>query len=105
MTRENLLVEENARYMLELEEQKKFLLWFQKVKEPHFLDGNCNTRFFHLSTIVRRRYDNTNLLTVGNNRVEGQDEIAGVMVSFYDNLFNLFPLDLSRMTWMVSFSQ
>ncbi|XP_074301475.1 uncharacterized protein LOC141632870 [Silene latifolia] len=43
------------------------LLWFQKYRMEAICDGDRNTRFFHLSTVIRRK----------QNRIEGLQDSVG----------------------------
>ena len=67
MTRENVQLECELCFLIEEEEQRSFMHWFQKARDLRLLDGDRNTRFFHLSTIVKRRFDSIEFLKVGGN--------------------------------------
>jgi hypothetical protein len=59
-TRENLELE--ASLCLELEEwlEKEEIKWKKKSRELWLREGDHNSRFFHLSTIIRRRSNRIN---------------------------------------------
>ena len=83
------LAESGQRHLLKLEAQlrKEYndilnqleLLWFQKSRMEALRDGDRNTRYFHLSTTVRRRY----------NRVEGLQNQAGDWITEPDHVRRL----------------
>ena len=47
------------------------MLWFQKSRMAAIRDGDRNTRYFHLSTIIRRKY----------NRIESLQDSTGVWIT------------------------
>ncbi|KAL8153510.1 hypothetical protein V2J09_011270 [Rumex salicifolius] len=55
------------------------VLWFQKSQANFLIDGDLNTRFYHLFTIVRRRYNKILIL-------KNED---GVWISNQPSLFQL----------------
>ncbi|XP_039035459.1 uncharacterized protein LOC120171922 [Hibiscus syriacus] len=54
-----------AEYQLVLNQEE--ILWFQKARLDWMLKGERNTKFFHLTTMVRRRYNKTVGLYIGND--------------------------------------
>ena len=84
-----------------MEQHKEFLLWFQKARELHLLDGDQNTRYFHFSTISRRRFNDIYFIKDSHGWLRGTREVAGAFVLFYENLFQTespeFPEDLDEL--------
>ena len=80
MTHANIAVERELCHAIEEEEQKEFLHWFQKARELRLLEGDRNTRFLHLSTIVKRRFDSIEFLKTGDGWVQGTDMVAKEIV-------------------------
>ncbi|KAL8142445.1 hypothetical protein V2J09_015477 [Rumex salicifolius] len=53
--RNALLLEQTLKIKLEEVLHQEQLLWFQKSRVAFLVDGNRNTRFYHLTTVIRRR--------------------------------------------------
>ena len=94
MTYENVQLEHELCHRIEEEEQRSFMHWFQKARELRLLDKDCNIHFFHLSTIVKRRFDSIEFLKVGGNWIQGTDMVAKEIVHFYKDLFTSEPTHL-----------
>ncbi|XP_021717685.1 uncharacterized protein LOC110685467 [Chenopodium quinoa] len=58
------LIELEKSLKLEMEQvlQQEELLWFQKSRLEAIRDGDRNTKFFHLSTVIRRRRNKIDML-------------------------------------------
>lgn len=77
---------------------KERILWMEKVKSRWLEEGDANTRFFHLSTVVHRKHNTIHsILDRDNNILESYDLIAQNFIDFYSNLFATvspsFPFD------------
>ncbi|KAL8171561.1 LOW QUALITY PROTEIN: hypothetical protein V2J09_023365 [Rumex salicifolius] len=71
--------------MLEEEE----LIWFQKARDKWILFGDNNTKYFHASTIVRRRRNRVEALQDGNGDwVTDQTDLEDMAVNFYSSLYS-----------------
>ncbi|XP_061353808.1 uncharacterized protein LOC133298522 [Gastrolobium bilobum] len=81
--RENQLQQHLARV---LEEEE--LLWFQKSMQQWIVDGNRNTKFYYLNTIVRRNHNKiTRLKNDANIWIEDQEDLKVLTCEFYKRIF------------------
>lgn len=68
---------------------KEQILWRDKAKELWLEEGDQNSRYFHVSTIIRRRKNHiAHLLNRDHVAVTDCDEIGQVFVDFYKDLFS-----------------
>ena len=89
-SRQSGLIKLGARLRKELDTvlQQEELLWFQKARVEWLKDGDRNTTFFHLSTIVRRwRTTITAIKNDADHWVYDKKEIQHVMVDYFSKLF------------------
>lgn len=75
------------------------ILWMQKAKSKWLEEGDTNTHFFHLSTIIHRKSNHIHhILDHHNVLVSDYDTIGVVFVKFFTNLYTSslpsFPFDL-----------
>lgn len=63
------------------------VLWKQKSRVNWISQGDVNTQFFHLSTIIRRHINNINKLLVNGNWVEDHDTLKIHINTYFNNLF------------------
>lgn len=64
------------------------LLWFQKSRSRWIVMGERNTRYFHLSTIIKRWKSKINILKDNNgNWVDDPHTIKDLVQSYFRNLF------------------
>lgn len=63
------------------------LLWYQKSRTQWIRDGDRNTRFYHLSTLVRRNRDKVLRLQIDGAWVEDPEALKLHAVEFYKTLF------------------
>ncbi|KAL8143024.1 hypothetical protein V2J09_016056 [Rumex salicifolius] len=71
------------------------LLWKQKSRESWLRDGDRNTSYFHLSTLIQRRYNRVSALK--NNFgvwISDPEDLERMVVSFYDDLYSVKAIDL-----------
>lgn len=66
------------------------LLWYQKSRSQLIRDGEQNTRFYHLSTIIRKNRDKVVRLQIDGHWVEDTDVLKIQAVEFYKALFDEF---------------
>lgn len=78
----------------ELREERSLILlqeklsWLQKSRIEWLRSGDGNTRFFHTSTLIRRRRNKIEALTDSEGRwVEGKESLKKLAVDFFSNLF------------------
>ena len=64
------------------------MLWFQKSRLEALSDGDRNTRYFHLSTIIRRKRNRVDaLLDESGNWVTNADQVKSMILTFWKQLF------------------
>jgi hypothetical protein len=89
---ENQLQDELA-HILKMEE----LMWFQRSRAKWLVDGDRNTRYYHLKTITRRRYNKIIMLRdVHGNWVEEVEELKQMANDYYKTLY---AADRSVVNW------
>lgn len=63
-------------------------LWFQKARVEWIKDGDRNTTFFHLSTVIRRWKNRVTAIKNNENQwVDDKLQIQSIMVQFFENLY------------------
>lgn len=81
--------EENLQSALDEILKREEILWRDKAKMAGLEDGDANTRYFHLSTIIRRRYNNIDfLLNSSNSWITDWSTIGSEFVDSYSSLFS-----------------
>nr|KYP57513.1 Retrovirus-related Pol polyprotein LINE-1 [Cajanus cajan] len=74
---------------LDLILKREEILWYQKSRCKWLLLGDKNTRYFHGSTIVRRRKSKIEKLMNDNDEwVTQKEELEGMVTNFYRTLFS-----------------
>ncbi|WCJ29110.1 LINE-1 retrotransposable element ORF2 protein [Euphorbia peplus] len=64
------------------------LLWFQKSRKQWLTEGDRNTKYFHLSTIIRRKQNKIEAIQLNNgNWIYDLNNIRSHAFNFYKNLF------------------
>ena len=64
------------------------MIWKQKSRELWLKEGDRNTKFFHLSTIIRRRQNSITALKAENGQwVTGSNQIRELFYQHFKNLF------------------
>lgn len=64
------------------------LHWYQKSRSKWIVEGERNTRFFHLSTIIRRRKMKVTALKNDDNTwIENPIEIGNLVQNYFINIF------------------
>ena len=77
----------NRELNLVLDQEECF--WQIRARTNWVLQGDRNTHFFHLSTIIRRKSNKINMIKDGNeNSTTDQSNIEQLFIDFYKDLFN-----------------
>lgn len=77
-------LQQNLDELLKREE----LIWRDKAKARWLEEGDANTHFFHLSTIIHRWYNAINrIFTSHNVWLNERDPIGNTFVDYFSNLF------------------
>ncbi|KAG7579838.1 Ribonuclease H domain [Arabidopsis thaliana x Arabidopsis arenosa] len=74
--------------------EQEEILWFQKSREKWIVLGERNTKYFHTSTIIRRRRNRIEALKDDEGRwvVESQ-ELEKLAVDYYQRLYSMVDID------------
>jgi hypothetical protein len=70
------------------------LKWYQRSKDKHLLEGDSNTKYFHLLANGRHRKYHIFQLQDGGRRICGDEELKRYIISYYKCFFGL-PNDSS----------
>jgi hypothetical protein len=81
---ENKLQNELAKIL-----QQEQMMWFQRSRAKWLMDGDHNTRYYHLKTITRRRYNNVIMLRNATGEwIEDVTQLQNMVNNFYYDLFS-----------------
>lgn len=100
-SQENL--EEEANLLLELEEwqAKEDIKWKQKSRELWLKEGDHNSKFFHASTIIRRKNNIVEIKLENGNYIYENEDIEKYFEKHFQELYNSsnpnFPRDLENL--------
>lgn len=100
-SQENL--EEEANLLLELEEwqAKEDIKWKQKSRELWLKEGDHNSKFFHASTIIRRKNNIAEIKLENGNYIYENEDIEKYFEKHFQELYNSsnpnFPRDLENL--------
>jgi len=83
------------RLVLLLREENK---WYERAKVKTLLEGDVNTRFFHLVANGKHRKQHIYKLENDQGAVVGDDQLKSHITQFYKNLFG--TPDMSKITLM-----
>ncbi|KAK3042146.1 hypothetical protein RJ639_001266 [Escallonia herrerae] len=72
----NLDRERNLQLALDEELQREEAIWWDKSRHLKISEGDLNTRFFHLTTIIRRRGNALDYIKHGGNWITDRKEIG-----------------------------
>jgi hypothetical protein len=63
------------------------LKWYQRAKVKHLLEGDANTKYYHLLANGRHRKTHIFRLEDGNNIISGDAQLKKHITNYYKNLF------------------
>lgn len=64
------------------------MMWQQKSRNDWIVEGDRNTRFFHISTLARRKRNKINMLKDGDGKwIIGCKDLQDHIIDFFKNLF------------------
>lgn len=94
-----LFHEEHLQCALDETLKREEILWRDKARQNWLEDGDASIRFFHLTTIINRRYNSIDCILNSNHEwVHFWDDIDGEFMHFYSSFFaeetTYFPDDL-----------
>lgn len=82
--------EENLVQELEIVLEQEEMVWFQKSREKWVTQGDRNTKFFHLSTVIRRRRNRIEMLKDNEGCwVSDVKDLEKLAVEFFTRLYSL----------------
>lgn len=74
--------------------EQEEVVWMQKSREKWFVHGDRNTKFFHTSTIIRRRRNQIEMLQDNDGRwLSNAQELEMHAIDYYKRLYSLDDLD------------
>ena len=88
--RQSHLVKLEAKLRREMDDvlNEEELLWFQKSRMEAIKDGDRNTRYFHLSTLMRRRRNRIDtLMDSSGNWIHEEAQVKGLISQYWNALF------------------
>ncbi|XP_074266599.1 uncharacterized protein LOC141589876 [Silene latifolia] len=94
--RKSNLIKLEAKLRRELDEilAKEELLWYQKSRMEFIKDGDRNTTYFHVSTLVRRwRNRITSLKDANGEWTDDSLVVKGIVVNYFKNLYTDEPTE------------
>jgi hypothetical protein len=95
-----------CRHHLKIIQKEEEMKWLQRSKEKELMEGDGNTKYYHLKANGRRRKSRIISLNQEGGVIEGQDNLKKYITNFYKNLFgkplpsslNLSPTGVDRIT-------
>lgn len=74
--------------------EQEELVWFQKSREKWIALGDHNTKYFHTSTIIRRRRNRVEMLKNEEGRwITEAKELEEMAVAYYERLYSMADVD------------
>lgn len=74
--------------------EQEEVLWFQKSREKWVVLGDRNTKYFHTSTIIRRRRNRIESLKDDNGQwVSEMPALESLAVNYYKRLYSMDDVD------------
>lgn len=85
----NLQLEAAAAYTLAELERREAVFWKEKAKTRWIEEGDSNTHYFHVTTLIHRRYNLvTNILDANNLWVTDMNHIGAQFESYFKQIFS-----------------
>lgn len=84
------LIKLERKFQRELEDvlHEDEMLWLQKSRLEAIKDGDRNTKFFHLSTVIRRNHNRIEMLPDNTGRwISNTEAVKGMVVDYWKGLF------------------
>lgn len=70
--------------------EQEEMIWFQKSREKWFAHGDRNTKFFHTSTVIRRRRNRIEMLKNDDGQwISNGPELEKLAVGYFKRLYSL----------------
>lgn len=97
-----LLHEDLAVHELDEMLRRERILWQDKAKTKWLLEGDANTRYFHLTTLAHQKHNRIYyIFDPQAGRISNPDKIGQLFVDFYRDLFqtgpHCFPLHMDHL--------
>lgn len=97
------LLKEEETLVKELEEVllQEEIFWFQKSREKLMALGDINTKYFHTSTIIRRRRNRIEMLKDDAGAwITNAQDLENVVVEYYNRLYSMVDVeqDMEKLT-------
>lgn len=98
----NIQAEKEAQGTLDTLLAREEQLWKDKVKACWLDEGDANTHYFHLMTVIHRRYNAISALSLSDNTwVHSRQAIGDAFREYFHSLFRTvephFPLDFNNL--------
>lgn len=75
--------------------EQEEILWYQKSREKWISLGDRNTKFFHTSTIIRRRRNCIDMLKDAEGRwISNAQELEHIAIEYYKRLYSLEDVEV-----------
>ena len=94
------ILEKNLRKEFQTILRQEELLWRQKSRIQWISKGDRNTRFFHLSTIIRHKINKIKRIKINGEWSNDQEDIKNHIQHYFMNIFSADPdMDLNDLTF------
>lgn len=76
--------------------EQEEIIWYQKSREKLLTHGDRNTKFFHTSTIIRRRKNKIEMLKNAEGQwLTDEEELEKLAITYYKRLYSLDDVEQS----------